>query len=65
MKSENELRNDFWNELKENDPKLYAKRVDGSQNDQTTDIRVNWCDFLDRARQNGDATNDTLQNATL
>lgn len=65
MKNENELREGFWNQLREEDPQLFSKKVSGSQNNQVTDIRIKWNEYLENAHQNGEILDATLKSATL
>lgn len=65
MKNENELREGFWNQLREEDPQLFSKKVSGSQNSQVTDIRIKWNEYLENAHQSGEILDATLKSATL
>lgn len=47
MRTQREMRKAFWNELKRDIPELYAKgKRSKRQNEQTTDIRVAFCVWL-------------------
>lgn len=66
MKTQMEVRKNFWAYLKEVSPKLYkeGKRSKG-QNEQVTDIRCLFVDYLDSSHRNGIITDKQAQSYTL
>ena len=61
-----QIRINFWEMLKEINPQLYKQgKRSKSQNEQITDIRVSFCDYIDYLHRNGDITDKQAQNITL
>ena len=61
-----QIRRQFWEELKEFNPRLYKQgKRSRSQNDQVTDIRVDFCDFIERLRRDNEITESQAQRITL
>jgi hypothetical protein len=61
-----QIRRQFWEELKEFNPQLYKQgKRSKSQNDQVTDIRVYFCDFIERLRRDNEITESQAQRITL
>lgn len=62
MKTQKEVRNSFWEFLKEVNSNLAAqRRSKKSQNDYCTDIRVKFVDYVDYLHRDGQI-NDKLAN---
>ena len=61
-----QIRRQFWEELKEFSPQLYKQgKRSKSQNEQVTDIRVTFCDYVDNLYKNGEITEGQIQRITL
>lgn len=61
-----QVRKDFWTMLKEIDPIQYQKsKPNKPQNEQPTDTRVIFCDFLEHLYNDGDITDKQRNNYTL
>lgn len=61
-----QIRRKFWEYLKETNPQLYKQgKRSKSQNDQVTDIRVTFCDYVDNLYKNGEITEGQIQRITL
>jgi hypothetical protein len=61
-----EIRRQFWEELKEFNPQLYKQgKRSKSQNEQVTDIRINFCDFIEHLRRDNQITEGQAQRITL
>lgn len=64
--NQKEFRKQFWNWLEETAPEVYAKRNGKkSQNQQPTDVRVHFTDFLDMMYSNGLISEKSAYNWTL
>ena len=63
---QHEVRHSFWQYLKEVNPELYAKGKRGKrQNEQVTDIRVMFVDYVDSLRRDGQITESLANRVTL
>ena len=61
-----QVRKDFWTMLQIIAPELYAKgKIFKRQNEQITDIRIYFCDFLEHLYNDGDITEKQRNNFTL
>lgn len=61
-----EIRANFWEMLKETNPELYKKgRRSKPQNEQPTDIRCFFVDYIDNLHRDGQITEIQAQNITL
>lgn len=61
-----QVRKDFWTMLQTIDPELYAKgKRSKRQNEQITDIRIYFCDFIEHLYNDGDITEKQRNNFTL
>ena len=61
-----QVRKDFWTMLQIIAPELYAKgKRSKRQNEQITDIRIYFCDFLEHLYNDGDITEKQRNNFTL
>jgi hypothetical protein len=60
MNTLKEVRTAFWNAHPQHTRKGAMK-----QNNYSTDIRVNFCDYLDQLRKSGEISNKLANNATL
>ena len=66
MKNQKETRKAFWKFLKESNPELFKfAKVSKRQNDQITDIRVTFTDWLDNLYKSGQITEKQVNNFTL
>ena len=66
MRTQKELRKNFWNYLQDIDPELYTKgKRSKRQNEQITDIRCSFVDYLDHLHRDGQITDKQAQNYTL
>jgi hypothetical protein len=63
--TQRQLRAAFWEMLRDDAPELAIRRRPGRQNDQPTDIRVAWVDWLDNVSRSGDASEQLISRATL
>jgi hypothetical protein len=60
MNTLKEVRAAFWNAHPQH------TQIGGTkQNDYSTDIRINFCDYLDQLRKSGEISNKLANNATL
>jgi hypothetical protein len=58
--TQEQLRNEFWHYCPE------LKRIPGkTQNEYTTDVRVAWCDFVERMYRAGQISEKLAERATL
>ena len=64
--TQRQIRKAFWQYLKETDPELYAegKRSKG-QNEQVTDVRCSFVQFIDGLARGGQITEKMAQKVTL
>ena len=61
-----QVRKNFWQTLKNIAPELYAKgKRSKRQNEQITDIRIQFCEYIQHLRQDGDITEKQANNYTL
>jgi hypothetical protein len=61
-----EIRRQFWEELKEFNPQLYKQgKRSKSQNEQVTDIRCLFVEYIDRLVRDRDITEGQAQRITL
>jgi hypothetical protein len=60
MNTLKEVRNAFWNAHPQ-----HTKKPGTKANDYSTDIRVNFSDYLDLLQKGGQISNELLNNATL
>lgn len=61
-----QIRANFWSMLKEFNPELYKRsRRSKTQNEQPTDTRVMFVDYIDNLHRNGEITDKQAQNITL
>lgn len=61
-----QVRKDFWTMLQIIAPELYAKgKRSKRQNEQITDIRIYFCDFIEHLYNDGDITDKQRNNFTL
>ena len=66
MKNQKQVRQAFWQFLKESNPELFKfAKVSKSQNEQITDIQVNFTDWLDYQHKSGQITEKQVNNYTL
>jgi len=66
MRTQKELRKNFWNYLQDIDPELYTKgKRSKRQNEQITDIRCSFVDYLDYLNRDGQITDKQANNYTL
>ncbi len=66
MKTQNEVRKNFWAYLQEVSPNLYAKsKRSKRQNEQITDIRCSFVDYLDSLHRSGQITDKQVNTYTL
>ena len=66
MKTQKEVRKAFWQFLKEADPKLFLQaKVSKPQNDQVTDIRCSFVQWLDGLHREGQITDKQVNTYTL
>lgn len=66
MKTQAQVRKAFWEYLKEVSPQLYAKgKRSKRQNDQVTDIRVTFVDYVDSLQRDGQITESLANRVTL
>ena len=64
--TQKQIRKAFWENLKEIDPELYkwGKRSK-PQNEQVTDIRIKFCEFVDEVLEAGQITEKMAEKVTL
>ena len=61
-----QVRKDFWTMLQIIEPELYAKgKRSKRQNEQITNIRIYFCDFIEHLYNDGDITEKQRNNFTL
>lgn len=66
IKTQTQVRENFWEFLREVNPGLASKyRRTKRQNDYPTDIRVNFVDYVDNLRRNGEITEALAYRVTL
>jgi len=66
MKNQKETRKAFWQFLRETDPELFRKaKVSKGQNEQVTDIRCCFVQWLDDLYKSGQITEKQVNNYTL
>lgn len=66
MKTQREVRKAFWAFLKEADPKLFLHaKVSKRQNEQVTDIRCAFVQWLDDLYKSGQITERQVNSYTL
>lgn len=66
IKTQAQVRENFWGFLREVNPGLAVKyRRNKRQNDYPTDIRVNFVDFVDHLRRDGQITEALAYRVTL
>lgn len=64
--TQKQIRKSFWEYLKEFNPKLYNKgKRSKRQNEQITDIRVYFCDYVETLRQDNIITESMCNKVTL
>lgn len=64
--TQKQIRKSFWEYLKEGNPKLYNKgKRSKRQNEQITDIRVYFCDYIEALRQNNNISETMANKVTL
>jgi hypothetical protein len=64
--TQNQVRRNFWETLKFLEPDLYKKgKRSKRQNEQITDIRIFFCDYIEHLRQDGDITEEQANKFTL
>lgn len=66
--TQKEVRKQFWQELQSANPnggRCYGPIGHYSHNNYPTDIRVWFCDFIDRLQRSGDISEALAQRATL
>lgn len=65
-KTQKQVRNAFWQFLKESNPELFKfAKVSKRQNDQITDIRLTFTDWLNHLYESGEITEKQVNNYTL
>lgn len=66
MKNQKQVRKAFWQFLRESNPELFKfAKVSKSQNEQITDIRVTFTDWLDSMYKSGQITEKQVNKYTL
>ena len=66
IKTQAQVRENFWGFLREANPGLAVKyRRTKRQNDYPTDIRVNFVDFVESLRRNGNISESLATRVTL
>jgi hypothetical protein len=66
MKTQTEVRENFWQMLKECQPELAAQRRSKKrQNDYKADIRMMFVDWVDNLHKDGQITDSLAQRVTL
>jgi hypothetical protein len=66
MTTQTEIRAAFWSMLKEFNPELYNQRKPGKpQNEQPTDIRCIFVDYVDELHRDGQISDRLANNVTL
>ena len=66
MKNQKQVRKAFWQYLRESNPELFKfAKVSKSQNEQITDIRVSFTDWLDSMYRSNQITEKQVNNYTL
>ena len=64
--TQKQIRKAFWGFLKEGNPKLYAKgKRSKRQNEQVTDVRCAFVQFIDELAKDGQITEEMNQKVTL
>jgi hypothetical protein len=65
MTTQKQVRAAFWSMLREVNPDLYSQRRPGSQNNQATDIRCTFVDYVDQLARNGEISESLANRVTL
>lgn len=66
LTTQSQVRAAFWADLYEMNPDLYRRRKPGKrQNDQVTDIRVSWVDYVDMLARGGEISEALAGRVTL
>ena len=66
MRTQKQVRQAFWQFLKESNPELFKfAKVSKSQNEQITDIQVRFTDWLDHQYKSGQITEKQVNSYTL
>jgi hypothetical protein len=67
MKTQAEVRQAFWDRIKENSPGMYERdyRKSYRQNDYSATIRCEWVDYVDQLARDGKITEALAQRVTL
>jgi len=66
MKTQAQVRKAFWEMLKETNLELYSKgKRSKRQNEQVTDIRCTFVDYVDNLHKDGTITDKLANNVTL
>jgi hypothetical protein len=66
MKTQAQVRKAFWEMLKETNLELYSKgKRSKRQNEQVTDIRCTFVDYVDNLHRGGIITDKIANNVTL
>jgi hypothetical protein len=66
MKTQAQVRKAFWEMLKETNLELYSKgKRSKRQNEQVTDIRCTFVDYVDNLHRDGIITDKLANNVTL
>ena len=66
MKTQTKVRKAFWEYLEEVNPELYAKgKRTKRQDEQVTDIRVMFVDYVDSLQKDGQITESLANRVTL
>jgi len=61
-----QIRVNFWEMLKDFNPELYKQgKRSKPQNEQITDIRVSFVDYVDNLHRNGEITDKQANSVTL
>jgi hypothetical protein len=64
--TQTQVRKNFWQTLKIIAPELYAKgKRSKRQNEQITDIRIQFCEYIEHLYNDGDITEKQRNNYTL
>ena len=64
--TQKQIRKAFWQHLKEGNPELYAEgKRSKPQNEQVTDVRCAFVQFIDELAKDGQITEEMNQKVTL
>lgn len=64
--TQKQIRKAFWQYLKETSPEIYAKgKRSKPQDDQPTDVRVSFCNFVDHLQKSGEISEKLAWKVTL